>query len=1223
MITTKAKVIAGIIKNIGLKKHGGFIKGKFLFTKNAKEKYLANNERKQIEGVECFGLSELDALLETEGKRKIAKSVLIKLRDEMAPQASILVEDQVHSFDNFSDLVLLPESKTAMYRLFKAIRNPGNDKVILSVYDVTAFDQKNALNTAEKEFKAIQKLQKLPFVPNIMDSFQQVKNYPGELYFFSYIDTEAPTLKQRAKDGQWAFEQRLDFSIHAFEALRDMHGFEKNPVLHRNLSPDTIRVNSNNRPIFTRFQFAKIDAGGTITGAVNPDFTHMKAYVAPEVQAGGLACCTSRSDVYGLAASIRNAFSANKTTNNPDVISLLDSALAENPDIRPDPQEVAEKLREIQSTLQASAEDTELDVVFWDEHVVKEFHERKYKIINKLGSGNVGVTFKVMETETDSQEEISGPYVAKVVTNESMGQQVVKTYARIRAQTGCAKLAGILEVAKKWQANEVTTLMQWIEGDSLYHVMGAVPRYLVQHGIIETHDSKEVEHQVLEWMQDVCEGLAELHQHNLVHGDVSPKNIIINGKNAVLTDFDLCAKKGTNALGGSAHYSSPQVDHRDAVDFSDDVYSLAASFFHVLFAEEPFTYDDKQDKQNGLNWQNIDIKAYPQLTKVFNKATDPKKKNRYPSAQAALQAIAELIAEQEEKPEPKKKEIPVAETTLSANEVPWLKNILQSYAASPMGNTETRGLDSDYAKDTYVETQLDEVVYRDIQAGKTRLVILCGNAGDGKTAFIQHLANKLGIGYHKSAKRIWQHTLPNGMEITANLDGAASYQDKTADVLLDAFFAPYMKKKWPTKKIGLLAINDGPLLAWLEQKSGYLADLLSDLVENQADNPDKRLYFIDLNARSLVGGYCKDKLEAAFYNTLVDKMLGDKKNWQPCITCTARHYCPVKHSVDTLFKQNKGQTVRYRLLRALQGVHQRGESHITTRELRALIAYVFFGYQYCDEIQGLDNDDITYYWDRAFNSSSKYRQGALLKEMEYFDPALEFHPRIDRYLLYQQAADNTHFKKLSLDSLRRKAYFEWPPEKIAEIGNSETALDIAHGTHLNKFMEVGKGDTQTMSAICTDLCHGIARLEDLPSQAFKPKMVPLRITPRTPTETIFWVYKPRERFSLTSPKSTQIKGMDYLNTYITLNYTFSNGHVDHLHIGLGLFNLLMELKEGYQLSDIRSDDVYANLSIFKQRLCQEEEKTIYAWSPISTDIYKLSIQSIDNIQKIAIQAVNE
>src|SRR5207244_6441441 len=46
----------------------------------------------------------------------------------------------------------------------------------------------------------------------------------------------------------------------------------------------------------------------------------------------------------------------------------------------------------------------------------------------------------------------------------------------------------------------------------------------------------------------------------------------------------------------------------------------------------------------------------------------------------------------------------------------------------------------------------------------------------------------------------------------------------------------------------------------------------------------------------------------------------------------------------------RGQRLRKRLAEALQAVHQRGNVHITTRELRGALSYILFGVLSCREL---------------------------------------------------------------------------------------------------------------------------------------------------------------------------------------------------------------------------------------------------------------------------------
>ncbi|WP_052192553.1 hypothetical protein [Sphingomonas sp. Ant H11] len=74
-----------------------------------------------------------------------------------------------------------------------------------------------------------------------------------------------------------------------------------------------------------------------------------------------------------------------------------------------------------------------------------------------------------------------------------------------------------------------------------------------------------------------------------------------------------------------------------------------------------------------------------------------------------------------------------------------------------------------------------------ILAGDLALVILCGNAGDGKTALLQRLASQLGIDDLRSERRV-HDALIGGLKIKINLDGAASWNGRSADELLDEIF---------------------------------------------------------------------------------------------------------------------------------------------------------------------------------------------------------------------------------------------------------------------------------------------------------------------------------------------------------------------------------------------------------------------------------------------------
>ena len=183
------------------------------------------------------------------------------------------------------------------------------------------------------------------------------------------------------------------------------------------------------------------------------------------------------------------------------------------------------------------------------------------------------------------------------------------------------------------------------------------------------------------------------------------------------------------------------------------------------------------------------------------------------------------------------------------------------------------------------------------------LVVLCGNAGDGKTALLQRLAKRLGLDVQTSATRILTGRSQNGLTVRMNLDGSASWQGRSADDLLDEFLAPFHDGRPKEAIVHLLAINDGRLLEWIENvedRNGEtpLTKVLYESLENRASNLQSHIHFVNLNQRSLVGGISADgkTIDTTFLDHLVDSLYGGELSsdiWAPCQTCSAQERCEV------------------------------------------------------------------------------------------------------------------------------------------------------------------------------------------------------------------------------------------------------------------------------------------------------------------------------------------
>ena len=1159
------------------------------------------------------------------------------LRRELTPASSIASDGTLKRFSGYTNLQLQTPSEQRFHRVYKSVHSSRRDQVILHLYDLSADESPKAEAKARREFEALHRLQQHSWAPRIVDSFQPAPGYPGEISFFTMVDPEAPSIERRAGDGSWDANSRLNFALSAVHALSELHGAgtDDAPMIHRNLTPTSILVKHDNSPILTGFNYARVPSDITIASNAPQDGSDA---LAPEVQIQGLGAADLRSDVYSLCASLAVLFEKNEDAGSCEAMKMLGEGMAEEPADRADLSALESSLAQL---LGESAPHPPVPSArFWTEDQIIEFDGRDYRIISRLGSGGIGTAFKVVEIDRATNNDL-GAFVAKVIGDEREGKRVLNAYRSVRpCLPRHPAFSAIYQVATEWQDNNFSALMTWIEGEPLSEYAGMLP--LLAEDLQEESD----EALACRWLRTACEGLDILHRNGFIHGDLSPRNMIVCDADLVLTDYDCVTRIGTPRVApATIPYSSMSFNTEDDATPADDFYALAASFFHMLFERPPFEHDGTLVKERGLNWEGVDENSYPLLAGFLNQATNPKNELRY---KTAAEAIADLQPKIQEDSIAKQGVQNATEATVHLgatdesadqktsnearheNEVEWLKSLLQSYPGSRWGNSETRGLDSDFAAGTYIETDLERSLYKDIVERKISLVILCGNAGDGKTALLQHLAERLGIEKQTSATRILKGKMTDGRTIRMNLDGSASWRDRSADELLNECLGPFLDGPNQNSAL-LLAINDGRLLEWIEdierdrRGETRLTKALADaLLGETMPSSESHMRFINLNQRSLVGGIATDSkgIDTSFLQRMVDGLYGGENAqeiWEPCQSCSARERCEVYRAtrifgpkeLPNLEPQTVRERSRQRLFEALQAVHLRGETHITMRELRATLVYILFGTDYCSDYHA-NTEPKQLYSDRAFDPESPARQGEVLRDMARFDPALEAHPQIDRYLLQVPLnggkSEIPHYGSLPLKSARRRAYFEWPEASLSELTRDPHALGLARGRNLQEFRNIATAREADRQKLVVRLCRGMSRLESLPPKALdRQDVVPLRITSRTPTETAFWVEKPIENFCLEADLPKDEAGLERLHRQAFLVYRYGDGRKESLRMGADLFHLLLEISDGYQLGDVSTDDAFAHLSIFVQRLVQEDHRQAIAWNPMREEmIYEVA-----------------
>ena len=105
----------------------------------------------------------------------------------------------------------------------------------------------------------------------------------------------------------------------------------------------------------------------------------------------------------------------------------------------------------------------------------------------------------------------------------------------------------------------------------------------------------------------ITEILAQIHQHNIIHKDINPSNIVYNPstKTLKIIDFGIStqlprqhfALKKPEVLEGTLAYMSPEQTGRmnRALDYRSDFYSLGVTFYQLFTGRLPFESDDAME----------------------------------------------------------------------------------------------------------------------------------------------------------------------------------------------------------------------------------------------------------------------------------------------------------------------------------------------------------------------------------------------------------------------------------------------------------------------------------------------------------------------------------------------------------------------------------------------------------------------------------------------------
>ena len=261
-------------------------------------------------------------------------------------------------------------------------------------------------------------------------------------------------------------------------------------------------------------------------------------------------------------------------------------------------------------------------------------HIPGYKILGKLGAGAMAIVYKAKQLSLDRVVAVK-ILPRRFSENPDYVQRFYKE-GKAAAKLNHNNIVAAYDVGEAGGYHYF--VMEYVEGKTLYEDLSKGKIFSEQEAIDIT--------------TQVAKALAHAHARGLIHRDVKPKNIMINTAGTVkLADLGLAratddvqmAKSEAGKAFGTPYYISPeQIRGEMDIDARSDIYSLGATFYHMVTGRVPFDASNPSEvmrkhlKEPLIPPDHINKSLSSGVSEVIEVMMAKRKQDRYASAEELL-----------------------------------------------------------------------------------------------------------------------------------------------------------------------------------------------------------------------------------------------------------------------------------------------------------------------------------------------------------------------------------------------------------------------------------------------------------------------------------------------------------------------------------------------------------------------------------------------------------
>lgn len=203
----------------------------------------------------------------------------------------------------------------------------------------------------------------------------------------------------------------------------------------------------------------------------------------------------------------------------------------------------------------------------------------RYKLLEAVGHGGMSTVYKAEDLK------LNRLVAMKIMHTELIHQsEFIERFAIEAKANGRLSHRHIVNLYDSGNDEDTYYLvMEYVEGTTLKDV-------IAEKGAFKIDEAIPI-------MRKLCDALAHAHQHEIIHRDIKPHNILCSHTNQQhkVTDFGISRFSSsesnltkTGNVMGSVHYFSPEQAQGHRIDTTSDLYSLGVVFYEMLTGQTPY-----------------------------------------------------------------------------------------------------------------------------------------------------------------------------------------------------------------------------------------------------------------------------------------------------------------------------------------------------------------------------------------------------------------------------------------------------------------------------------------------------------------------------------------------------------------------------------------------------------------------------------------------------------